>query len=127
MMRQPLPLKVLFVCTYNMMRSVTAENMFRDDPMLDVKSAGIHPEAAVRVDIRLLDWADLVFVMEDMHKTFIEKMRDSLSLPDIINLNISDTYSYMDEKLMAVLRERIGVHLDDYLNSKQTSDSGFRC
>ena len=127
MMRHPLPLKVLFVCTYNMMRSVTAENIFRDDPMLDVKSAGIHPEAAVRVDIRLLDWADLVFVMEDMHKTFIEKIRGSLSLPDIINLNISDDYSYMDEKLMAVLRKRIGVHLDDYLNSKQTSDSGSRC
>ena len=118
MMRQGIPVKVLFICTFNMMRSVTAENMFRDDSMLEVKSAGIHTDAVVRVNDSLLNWADLIFVMEDMHKTFIEKKFGSVSHSKIICLNISDEYTYMDKDLITILRKRIGNHLDDYFNSE---------
>lgn len=118
MMGQVIPVKVLFVCTFNMMRSVTAENMFRDDSMLEVKSAGTHRDAVVRVNDSLLNWADLIFVMEDMHKIFLEKKFGSVSRSKIICLNISDEYSYMDKDLIPILRKRIGTHLDNYLNSE---------
>lgn len=119
MKRDSIPLKVLFICTFNMMRSVTAENIFRDDPMLEVKSAGIHPEAVVRVDEGLLEWADLIFVMEDTHQAFIDKNLDSLNLfKKIICLNISDEYNYMDADLMGILKKRVGTHLNDFFNSE---------
>ncbi len=119
MKRDSIPLKVLFICTYNMMRSVTAENIFRDDPMLEVKSAGTHPEAVVRVDENLLEWADLIFVMENTHQVFIDKNLDSLNLfKKIICLNISDEYNYMDADLMGILKKRVGAHLDNFINSE---------
>jgi predicted protein tyrosine phosphatase len=110
-----------------MMRSVTAENMFRVDPMLEVKSAGTHPDAVVRVNDNLLKWADLIFVMEDNHEVFIDKNFTSINNQKIICLNISDEYNYMDDDLMTILRKQVRTHLDDYINSEQTNDSDSRC
>lgn len=40
------PIRVLFVCSQNSLRSPTAEAVFRDDPRLEVRSAGTDADAA---------------------------------------------------------------------------------
>lgn len=111
------PIKILFVCNLNMMRSATAENIFKNRPGIAVKSAGISAGAVVRIDKQLVDWADIVFVMENTQKKYIMK-KIGPSRPDkkIINLNIPDTYSYMDPDLVAVLKARVDAFLQGQIS-----------
>jgi predicted protein tyrosine phosphatase len=47
-------MKVLFVCTQNRMRSFTAEALYRDRQDLEVRSAGIAPDARIPATEALL-------------------------------------------------------------------------
>ena len=69
--------RILFVCTANVDRSRTAEDLYADDPRYEVRSAGTAPFATLPLTRDLLLWADRVFVMnerEDPTATLI-KMR----------------------------------------------------
>lgn len=57
-------MRILFVCTVNKYRSKTAEKVFGDYEQYETKSAGIDKEAVVQLNQELLDWADLIVVME---------------------------------------------------------------
>ena len=58
----------------------------------------------------LLEWADIVFVMEDYQKEFISKKFPELYFKKkIINLDIPDMYNYMDEELVKVLEEKVKI------------------
>lgn len=122
------PLKVLFVCNFNMMRSATAEMIFRDDPLLEVKSAGISPEAIVVINQQLVEWADIIFVMESKQKQFIEqKFQPESSEKKIICLSIGDHYQFMDQKLKEVLISSIEPYLNKIINQAPPSDPDCRC
>ena len=56
--------RILFVCTANVDRSRTAEDLYRDDPRYEVRSAGTAPFATTPLTRDLLQWAERVFVME---------------------------------------------------------------
>ena len=56
--------RVLFICSQNRLRSPTAEQVFSNRPGFEVASAGVNPEAAALVSPELLEWADVIFVME---------------------------------------------------------------
>ena len=58
-------LKVLFVCTGNIDRSPTAEEIFRSYPGVEAKSAGTSELAPTRISKELVEWADLILVMEE--------------------------------------------------------------
>ena len=49
--------RILFICTANVDRSRTAEDLYRDDPRYDVLSAGLAPFAATPMSRELLQWA----------------------------------------------------------------------
>lgn len=105
-------LKVLFVCMQNRLRSPTAENVFSVHPRLEVKSAGIDKESKVCVDGELLEWADIVFVMERRQRNIIhKKFKDIYDRKRIICLYIPDDYDYMDPVLIELLRESVTPHL----------------
>jgi type I restriction enzyme M protein len=57
------PIRVLFVCSQNSLRSPTAEAVFRDDPRLEVRSAGTDADAPVPVTREFAEWANVVLVM----------------------------------------------------------------
>ena len=57
-------IKVLFVCSRNRIRSLTAEKLLDGLPGLQVRSAGTQPEARVVVTEGHLRWADVILVME---------------------------------------------------------------
>ena len=96
-------LKILFVCSRNKKRSLTAEKVFRNRPGLQVKSAGTADGARIKVSRELLLWADHVLVMEKNHKTIIRQNFADFDASKIIVLGIPDDYEFMDPELIEIL------------------------
>ena len=107
--------RVLFVCGKNRWRSPTAERVFADHPEhpgVDCLSAGLSPESPTPVSVELVQWADVIFVMEPVHKTTLSaRFRDHLASTRVVCLNIPDTYREMDPALIALLERRVPPHL----------------
>jgi predicted protein tyrosine phosphatase len=107
------PIRALFICHYNRKRSATAERLFSKDPSLDVLSAGTSEEAMVQVNQRMIEWADLVFVMDGEQVEALGKMfPDHPMLPQVVCLNIQDNYHFNDPVLIAILQERTKPYFD---------------
>jgi len=107
------PIRVLFVCRYNQMRSATAERIFGKEPGLDVRSAGTSPDARVQVNELMLDWADVVFVMDEQQRTALSRaFPRHAAVGRLVTLNIEDDYGFLDPELVTLLRERVPPHLD---------------
>ena len=105
-------LNLLFICSKNQWRSRTAETIFRNESAFKVKSAGTSKTARIRVNRRLVEWADTIFVMEDHHKKRLSEMFGSLmDAREIIVLDIPDEYKYMDEELIRELRDIVAYYL----------------
>ena len=58
---------LLFVCSQNRLRSPTAEEVFSSWPNVVVASAGINNDAETPLNAELVEWADIIFVMEQTH------------------------------------------------------------
>ena len=107
------PIRALFICHYNRKRSATAERVFGKDPALEVLSAGTSDEAMVQVNQRMLEWADIVFVMDDAQVQALGKMfPDHPCLDQVVCLNILDNYHFLDPELVSILEERTKPHLE---------------
>ena len=97
----------MFVCTLNQMRSKTAEELYKDDERFIVKSAGMADEAPVHVDSKLLEWADYVVVMEEMHEKSIKKDYPRIyAKKKILSLDIPDMYFFMQRDLIDLMQEK---------------------
>lgn len=104
-------MNILFVCSRNRWRSRTAETIFKDQQHHVVRSAGTAADARVRVNEKLINWADLIFVMEKRHKQMLqEKFNETLSKKEIIVLNIEDNYQYMDAELIIILKASVNPY-----------------
>jgi predicted protein tyrosine phosphatase len=105
--------KVLFVCSQNRLRSLTAEAVFDGTGGHQVRSAGTEEGARVRVTAGHLGWADLIFVMEKRHLDRLQKkFREELARKRVVCLHIPDDFEYMDEDLMDRLRGGVSPHVD---------------
>ena len=58
---------LLFLCSQNKRRSLTAEKLFNGYESHDACSAGTENNARVKVTPGLLGWADIIFCMEKKH------------------------------------------------------------
>lgn len=104
---------LLFICSRNQWRSPTAETMYKNLRHHQVKSAGTEPSARIRVTAKLIDWADIVFVMEKKHKQrLMEKFPENMSGKSIYILDIPDEYTYMDEELMESIHTSVASLID---------------
>ena len=104
--------RVLFICSQNRLRSPTAEQVFASAPGIEVSSAGIHKTASNPVTAELLEWADIVFVMEQAHRSKLSKQfRASLNHKRVICLDIPDEYEYMQPSLVSLLRTKVSPFL----------------
>ncbi|MCG7852083.1 MAG: hypothetical protein MIO92_06140 [Methanosarcinaceae archaeon] len=100
--------KVLFLCNQNRLRSPTAEAVFRENPILEVKSAGVDKDTSVPINLELLEWADIIFVMEKRQRNIIhKKFKDIYKKKRIVCMYIPDDYDYMDPDLIQLLKERL--------------------
>lgn len=101
--------RILFVCSRNRLRSPTAEAIFSGRPGFEVASAGTDPDADVPLSSELIEWADLILVMEAAHRSRIQRtFRPFLRDKRIVCLNIKDRYKYMEPALIKLLQSRAG-------------------
>lgn len=108
-------MNLLFVCSHNQLRSPTAEVIFSSG-LHKAKSAGTSPSAKFKVSQKLLNWADLIFVMEQKHKEIIRQQLGQEYDQRIIVLDIPDAYSFMDPELVELLKTSVEPYLEDSSN-----------
>ena len=113
------PLHVLFICRQNRRRSATAERIFGKDPALDVRSAGTDEDALVTVNARMLEWADVIFTMDDDQKRIARaRLPVARCRCDVICLDIPDRYLFLEPELVRLLEERANPHIDRKLTAR---------
>jgi predicted protein tyrosine phosphatase len=97
--------KLLFICSQNIQRSLTAERMYDGFAGYEVKSAGTEQSAKTPLTKEHIKWADMIFVMETEH---LEKLRDrfgeELTEKKVVCLHIPDIYRYMEPALIDELK-----------------------
>ena len=100
--------KILFICSKNRLRSPTAEAVFSEYEGLEVDSAGLDREAEVPLCSEVIQWADLIFVMEKSHRSKLSKQfQPWLKGKRVICLDIPDEYEYMEPILVELLKKKV--------------------
>ena len=104
--------KLLFVCSQNKLRSLTAEKLFEGFPAYQVRSVGTQPDARIVITEGHIGWADLIFVMEKSHLNRIRrKFPEALHGKRVITLHIPDEYEFMQPELLDELRGKLGPYV----------------
>ena len=98
---------ILVVCGRNKRRSRTAEYLYKNDSRIHIKSAGLSAQSEVVINSKLVEWADLIIVMDNSQKNRIQDQFRTSNVPRIENINIEDEYEYLDPELITLLKTRI--------------------
>jgi predicted protein tyrosine phosphatase len=105
-------MNVLFVCTANRLRSPTAEQVFASWEGIEVDSAGLSSAAVKPLTPELVMWAQLIFVMEEIHRQKLSRrFRAYLKDQRVICLDIPDRYNFMEPALIELLNAKVAPHL----------------
>lgn len=112
--------KLLFICSFNIDRSCAAEAMFRSSKKYEAKSAGVEPVATKVISKEDIEWADIIFVMDERnegHKTeLINRFPRSIRDKDLRVLGIPNYFHRYDPELYRLLRVRLekeGIDVDE--------------
>lgn len=106
-------MNLLFVCSRNKRRSLTAEKLFDGYNGHRAFSAGTETGARVKLTEGMLSRADIIFCMEKKHiRRIREKYGDTAAGKRIVCLNIPDDYEYMDEKLIELLESSVSEYTE---------------
>jgi predicted protein tyrosine phosphatase len=104
-------LKLLFVCTFNIARSSTGEDLYKNQPGFEAKSAGaVEDKATVPITKDLIDWADKIFCMENHHRATVVKMKPNSAQKTFV-LDIPDLYYRNDPRLVRLIQLKVSRHL----------------
>jgi len=104
--------RALFICTHNRLRSPTAEQVFASWPGIETDSAGVGADADVPLSPEQLAWAEIVFVMEKVHRSRLSKQfQRHLNGKRIVCLDIPDDYDYMQPELVRLLEKKVAPFL----------------
>ncbi|GAB2987867.1 phosphotyrosine protein phosphatase [Mucilaginibacter puniceus] len=104
---------LLFVCSKNQWRSPTAELLFKNHPVHNARSAGTSEKARIKLNQKLIAWADIIYVMERKHKELLLlRFPGSMNNKKVEVLNIPDKYQFGDAALIQLLKQA----LPEYFN-----------
>jgi predicted protein tyrosine phosphatase len=104
--------RVLFVCSQNKLRSPTAEQVFSGHPQLEVASAGLNNDAVNVLTSELVEWAEVIFVMERSHRNRLRKQfKPYLKGQKVICLDIPDNYDFMSSQLVDLFKKSVPKYL----------------
>jgi len=112
-------MKILFVCSENKNRSLTAEHIYKNCAGLEVESAGTLFYAQKQVSKELVQWADAILCMENRHKRHIVRdFADIISdkIIDILNIKTficGEVYEYMHPVLIEIIKEKTDAWLQE--------------
>ncbi|MDX1404641.1 MAG: hypothetical protein R3192_08885 [Woeseiaceae bacterium] len=99
---------LLFVCSQNRLRSPTAEAVFSDYEGVEAIGAGTQANAPRPVTAELIEWADVILVMEQPHRATLEKRYPGLLENKKIGvLGLPDIYNYMEPVLVDLLKTKV--------------------
>jgi predicted protein tyrosine phosphatase len=103
---------ILFICSQNRLRSPTAEQVFASWPDVETASAGLNHGAQNPVTPELLEWTDLIFVMERAHRSKLSaRFKPFMRNKRVICLDIPDEFEYMAPELIRLLLAKVPPHL----------------
>jgi predicted protein tyrosine phosphatase len=110
---------VLFICSQNRLRSPTAEQVFAHHPGIECTSAGTNHDADNPLSPELVEWAEIIFVMEKVHRNRLAvRFRKHLINKRVICLDIPDDYEYMDPGLVRLLKAKVSRFLPAAANEE---------
>lgn len=102
------PMRLLFVCSQNRLRSPTAEAICQGIAGIEAISAGINNDAEQPLTGDLIEWADIVIAMERAHSNRINaKFRSQMMGKPLFVLGIPDDYDYIQPELVELLKVRL--------------------
>jgi predicted protein tyrosine phosphatase len=105
-------MNLLFVCSENRLRSPTGEELFSAYEGVNAIGCGTNRDAPTPVSGDLIEWADIVFVMEPSHRNKVsKKFKVLLKGKKLVCLDIPDEYERMDPVLVRLLESRVMRHL----------------
>lgn len=97
--------RLLFLCSRNRLRSPTAEAIFANYAGIETDSAGLSPDAELRLSADQVEWADVILVMECVHQQRLKRdFGKSLGGKKVAVLNIPDNYDFMEPALVELLK-----------------------
>ena len=105
-------MNILFLCTANIQRSKTAEEIFSSiDKTNKYRSAGLSykytkKSGSTLCTEKMLEWSDSIYVFEDMHIERIKQYTGERHLSKLINLRIEDKYQYFQRELVLQLLKK---------------------
>ena len=103
---------LLFVCSRNQWRSPTGEAVWAKESGVNARSAGTSPNARRTITEADIRWADMVFVMENKHRSIIKaKFGRAAEYAVIHVLGVPDDYRYMDPELVDLLVELVAPYM----------------
>lgn len=92
--------------------ALTAEDVFCRYEGINAIGAGTNKDSATPVSGDLIEWADIIFVMEKSHKTKVSsKFKPLLKNKKLVCLAIPDNYKYMDPELIKRLERKVATHI----------------
>jgi len=104
--------RVLFVCTQNKVRSLTAENLYRARPDLEVKSCGTANFARIQISPDLVKWADAVFTFDDTQTAVLASdFRKDVAEKPVVCLGLPDVFTYKSDALVVKLIAKLDPYL----------------
>ncbi len=101
-------MNLLFVCSENRLRSPTAEAVFSEYEGVNAIGAGTNSDAETVLSGDLIEWADVVLVMEQSHRHKVsKKYQDLLKSKRLVCLDIPDNYDCMQPELIKLLKAKV--------------------
>lgn len=105
-------MNLLFVCSENRLRSPTGEEVFSRYDDVNAIGAGTNSDAGTPVSGDLIEWADIIFVMEKSHRSKVsKKFKALLKDKKMVCLDIPDNFERMDPTLVRILEAKVSRHV----------------
>jgi predicted protein tyrosine phosphatase len=83
--------------------------VFASWPGVETASAGLAPDAEEPCSAELVEWADIIFVMERAHRAKLQRRcKAHLKRAHVICLDIPDDYAFMQPELVDLLKRKVG-------------------
>jgi predicted protein tyrosine phosphatase len=95
--------------------------LYRSDPRLEIRSAGVRPGAKHRINAADVAWADVIFVMDREQKQWIQERFRHVERLNIQVLDIPASLVYMDPELQRLLRSALDPEIEELLTSSPNS------
>ncbi|WP_100658818.1 low molecular weight protein tyrosine phosphatase family protein [Alteromonas flava] len=100
--------RLLFVCSENRLRSPTGEEVFSAYDNVEAIGCGTNKDAETPISGDLVEWADVILVMEKTHKNKVaKKYKELLQGKRLVCLDIPDNYDRMQPELVRILQNRV--------------------